>query len=163
MGAIRKLVTQRILGGSLPCLKFFEPKPRFIRWMKRSYPGSLIYDVGAGLGHVAQVLSEQGLRALALDLNYRESQENFPVVIADGESYQYQPNSIVMLCRPCHGQFVEEVASQAIRCNVAVVMYVGLDRNIEIDLGIHQDGFKLSLSGAGRDGEGVWVLARNVD
>lgn len=159
MDSIRKLATQSILGRLFPSLKFFEPTSKFLRWMKREYPNEIIYDVGAGVGHVAKALSEKGLKVIALDLNYRESTETFPVIPADGESYDYEPNSVVMICRPCHGQFTEQVIVQAMRCKASAVLYVGLDRNVEGDLGMYQDRFKASLAGAGHEGERVWVMA----
>lgn len=156
MDRIRKLLNERHLGGMLPAMKFFEPKARFLRWMKRGYANSVIYDVGAGIGHVAKALSEQGQKVLAIDLNYRETEENFPVLIADGESYEYQANSVVMVCRPCHGRFMEEVIAQAIRQKVAAILYVGLEKNVESDLSIYRGKFEHVLTGAGLEGEEVW-------
>lgn len=159
MDMIQNLMNGRIHGALLPSQKFFNPTVRFLRWMKRQYPSAVIYDVGSGLGHVAQALFERGLKVLALDLHFRESREEYPVVIVDGESYEYESGSVVMLCRPCHGQFSEEVISQAVRCNAAVVLYVGLDRNVDDDLGVFREQFTKTLSQAGEDGETVWRLS----
>jgi uncharacterized UPF0146 family protein len=160
MDEIRRLATRMSLGGSLPCLKFFEPTKKFLRWMKRGYSTSLIYDVGAGVGHVATALRKDGLKVLAIDLNYRESEGPRQITIADGESYRYERDSVVMVCRPCHGQFTEQVIEQASRCGAATFLYAGLKKNVENDLGVYLDQFKLALSGAGRDGEGVWVAQK---
>ncbi len=157
MDTLRRIATHEILGGSLSCLTFFEPTKKFLRWMKRSYPDPIIYDVGAGLGHVAKALRKSGLKALAIDLNYRETEGTLQVVIADGESYRYRQDSIVMICRPCHGQFTEQVIEQASRCKVATTLYIGLERNVQNDLGVFLPKFNLVLSGAGKGGESVWV------
>lgn len=157
MDAMRQLATQLGMGKVLPGLKFFEPTPEFASFMKKAYPKIRIYDVGAGMGHVAHELRERGLKALALDINRRESRENFPVTIADGESYLYLPGSVVMICRPCHGQFCEEVISNAAWCKAAAILYVGLEKNLAGDLGPYRKNFKLKLSDAGLEGEGVWV------
>lgn len=162
MDEIRRLATRMNLGGSLPCIKFFEPTKKFLCWMKRRYSTSLIYDVGAGLGHVAKALRENGLKALAIDLNYRDSGDAAQVLIADGESYRYEPDSVVMVCRPCHGCFTEQVIEQSSRCDTSAFLYVGLEKNVEGDLGVYLSQLKLVLSGAGEDGEGVW-LAKKVD
>lgn len=157
MNTIRKLATQHNLGGTLPPIKFFEPTARFLRWMKDTYRNEIVYDVGAGVGHVAQALSKRGIKVLGIDISYRESTNLSQVLIADGESYKYLPDAVVMLCRPCHGQFTGEVIAQALRCKVAAVLYVGLERNVEADLGVYRDGFTPVLTGAGREGECVWV------
>lgn len=157
MDAIRQLATQLRMGNVLPGLKFFEPTQKFVGFMRKNYPKVRIYDVGAGMGHVAYELRENGLKALALDINHRESKENFPVTIADGESYLYLPGSVVMLCRPCHGQFSEEVILNAVHRKVSAILYVGLEKNLFGDLGIRLKKFKLKLSGAGLGGEDVWV------
>lgn len=163
MGELRKLATQRVLGGSLPSVKFFEPNPRFMRWMKRNCSNSIVYDVGAGIGHVAKALTAQNLKVLALDLNYRDfSGDDFPILIADGEAHQYQPRSIVMLCRPCHGAFVEEVVAQARRCRVSAILYVGLKKNVEVDLGIYWKDFKLRISDVGLEKESIWSWSRKA-
>lgn len=153
----RREATKLIIGRDLPSLKFFEPSDRFTQWMKKAWSGRMIYDVGAGVGHVAHELRENGLQTIALDINRRESEENFPVAIADGESYLYLSGSVVMLCRPCHGQFSEEVISNAVHRKVSAVLYVGLEKNLAGDLGVHRKKFKLQLSDAGLEGEGAWV------
>lgn len=160
MSGIRQLVTQLNLGRVLPSLKFFEPTDRFIRWMEKRWKDNLIYDVGAGCGHVAKVLVERGLEVVAIDINHRECKDGFPVEIADGESYDYKPGSVVMLCRPCHGNFTEEVVAQAVRCGASAILYVGLEKNFENDLGAYLPKFQKSLSGAGLEDECVLVWTR---
>ncbi len=157
MDTFRRRAIHAILGGSLPCSTFFEPTKKFLLWMEKRYPYPIIYDVGAGLGHVTKALQKSGLKALAIDLNYRETEGTLQVVIADGESYRYEQDSIVMICRPCHGQFTEQVIEQAYRCNVAATLYIGLERNVQEDLGVYFPKFNWVLSGAGKDGESVWV------
>lgn len=156
---IRRALTGMNMGRALPPTKFFEPTTLFLSWMKKTYPVHVVYDVGAGLGHVAKALAQKKLlKVIALDINYREDPETFPVEIADGECYPYEFGSIVMICRPCHGLFTEEVVSQAIECNAARILYVGLDRNVHMDLGSFYDRFSPAFSKAGKDGETVWVM-----
>lgn len=157
MDTARRMMIQSIIGGLLPDLKFFEPTEEFLRWVNRNYPTSIIYDVGAGLGHVTKALRDRGCKALAIDLNYRETEGPLQVVIADGESYQYEEGSVVMVCRPCHGQFTEQVIEQSSRCNVTAMLYVGLKRNVQDDLGVYFSKFDMVLSKAGEDGESVWL------
>lgn len=154
---IRNLATEMMLGRSLPALKFFEPKPRFLAWMKREYPETLIYDVGAGCGHVAEALQKKGLLVLGLDIHERGGTEGCPVLIADGETYSYEAGSVVMLCRPCHGEFAERVVERAITCKASTILYVGLEKNVKMDLGRYAKKFKLSLKDAGLEGEKIWT------
>lgn len=156
----RQQATQLVIGGTLPSIKFFEPTSRFLAWMQKNFKGRLTYDVGAGCGHVSKALSEKGLEMKAIDINHRECEGGFPVQIADGEGYEYVRGSVVMLCRPCHGDFVGEVISQAIRCRASAILYVGLKKNFFPDLDVHLLKFKKALTGAGLEGEDVlqWKL-----
>lgn len=151
----RQQATKLILGGTLPSVKFFEPTSRFLMWMEKTFKTKTIYDVGAGCGQVSRALAERGLGVVAIDINRRECNESFPVVIADGESYEYRPGSVVMLCRPCHGSFVTQVVSHAIYRGAATVLYVGLRKNFADDLGARLSQFKRALTGAGLEGEDV--------
>lgn len=160
MSCYRRQATKLIIGRTLPSIKFFEPTSRFLLWMEKNLNGKLIYDVGAGCGHVAQELSKRRLEVAAIDINHRECGEGFPVEIADGESYEYEPGSVVMICRPCHGSFVAQVVSNAIYCGVSAVLYVGLQKNFADDLGDRLAQFEKVLTGAGLEGEDVlrWKL-----
>lgn len=160
MSSHRHEATKLIIGRTLPSIKFFEPTSRFLRWMEKAWKGKTIYDVGAGCGHVSRALSARGLEVMAIDINRRECGESFPVEIADGESYPYGPGSVVMICRPCHGDFVTQVISNALNCGVAAVLYVGLRKNFESDLDARLSKFKREITGAGLEGEDVlqWKL-----
>lgn len=138
----------------LPSVKFFKPTLKFLAWMTRIYTGSLVYDVGAGCGHVTKALLDKGLKSLAIDINNREEEEAH-IQLADGEFYCYAPDSVVMLCRPCHGEFVERVIAQAMKRGAAAILYVGLGKNVKDDLGRHLSDFRKVLTCAGREGEFV--------
>lgn len=139
----------------LPALEFFEPLPAFIGWMRRSHQDELVYDVGAGTGLCSARLCEAGLKVKAIDLYHRE-REHFRIEIADGTSFDYRPDSTVMLCRPSHGLFPVGTVDRAIDCGVRRVLYVGLSRNVENDLGKYRRRFRRVLTRAGKDGEGIY-------
>ena len=160
MSTVRQLATLMGQGRVLPEIRFFEPKLRFLKWMRKTFDGKLIYDIGAGCGHVAKDLSELGLEVKAIDIHYRESGVGFPVEISNAETYAYKPDSIAMICRPCHGEFAEQVIFRAWKCGVAAVLYVGLERNFKNDLGPHFSSFKPALKNAGEEGEAVLVWER---
>ena len=99
MSTVRQLATLMGQGRVLPEIRFFEPKLRFLKWMRKTFDGKLIYDIGAGCGHVAKDLSELGLEVKAIDIHYRESGVGFPVEISNAETYAYKPDSIAMIAR----------------------------------------------------------------
>jgi len=145
------------LGGTLPNIRFFEPRTKFIRWMVEQFGTKHVYDCGAGVGHVARELTNAGMRITALDINYREAEE-FCVDIADATDYSFPSGSVVMLCRPCHGVFPHATIDQAILRGVSAIVYVGKTKNLKGDTGEWAAEFKKELTGAGADRENVWVM-----
>ncbi len=139
-----------------PGIRFFEPKPTFLAWAKANLRARVIYDVGAGDGHVARALKNQGLRVCALDLYPHEAAE-VEILPVDATRFFYLEESVVMLCRPCHGDFVERVISRALEQNVQTLVYVGLRKNIDRDLGDYAPLFQEVLTNAGKKGEVVLI------
>jgi hypothetical protein len=80
------------------------------------------------------------------------------VFAADGGAYKYTAGSVVMLCRPCHGDFPGDVIRRAVECGASEIWYVGLAKNVANDLYGHRSRFKCALRGAGEDGEDVYVM-----
>ena len=140
----------------LPPNKFFQPKPAFLSWMVTQFSKHLIYDVGAGVGHVSRLLQEYGLSVVAIDNNGRQGRE-FAVESVDGTSCGYRKGSVVMLCRPCHGWFPLQVVQQAIKCKAGAIVYIGLKENVNIDLAEYRKNFRLKLRNVGADGDRVYI------
>jgi hypothetical protein len=80
---------------------FFQPTPKFVQWMKAHHGNKHIYDVGAGMGNVSNMLAKAGLRVTAIDLEPRSVSE-FDVIKADSTEYPFEKGSVLMFCRPCH-------------------------------------------------------------
>lgn len=137
-------------------IKFFEPKPVFGAWMVTQFDGLHLWDVGAGIGHVAKELSERGFDVTAIDIMRRDNPV-FPVMMVDGFACGYSKGDVVMLCRPCHGIFPAGVIAQAVRCKVGAIVYVGMPRNLNMDLGKYRRHFRRELTKAGENGESVYV------
>jgi hypothetical protein len=138
--------------------RYFHPTPVFIRWMQAQFKGKLIYDIGAGTGHVSKALAKAGLRVTAIDLEPR-TESQFDVIKADSTEYQFEKGSVVLICRPCHNGFVVKTLTRGILCGVAEIVYVGLTRNLEDDLGSLHDRFtKRRVGLVGHSGERVWEL-----
>jgi hypothetical protein len=139
---------------------FFQPTTNFIRWMTVQFGGELIYDLGSGMGHVAKALATAGLHVIALDLVPRTaSVSEFEVLRADSTQYPFQKDSVVMFCRPSHSGFVEKTLTKAIQSRVSHILYVGLTKNLQDDLGSLHDRFtKRRIGSVGHSGECVWEL-----
>lgn len=146
-------------GGTLPAMRFFMPKAKFVRHMAADYRGRLLYDVGAGVGHVARALADSGLDVTALDL-YRRKEEQFPITIADVTSYAYKPGSVLMFCRPSHEGLVEKTIGTALQCGIREFVYIGLQKNRRQDLGAYSRSFRKLLSDVGKQNEYLcrWVV-----
>lgn len=149
-------------GLPLPAVIFFRPKSRFVGWMRDTTGAGLVYDVGAGCGHVSRALSDAGLNVAAIDITFRLHGE-FRVQLGNGASYPYKAGSTVMLCRPCHGLFVRGVIERAIKCGARRVLYVGLPRNRRDDLGEYTSQFRKVLERAGEDSEHVYEMLLSVN
>jgi hypothetical protein len=138
--------------------RYFHPTPVFVRWMKAKFNGKLIFDVGSGIGHVAKALAQAGLRVTAIDLEPRIESE-FHVIKADSTKYVFERGSVLLFCRPCHNGFVERTVAKAIGSRVAAIVYVGLTKNLEDDLGSLHDRFtKRRVGMVGHSDERVWDL-----
>ena len=145
------------VGGVLPDMKFFEPTKAFITWMKKNYkPGTVIYDVGAGVGHVSKMLADAGFtKVVAIDTVLRENPE-YDITPADASNFPFERGSVVLIARPCHGHFVTNVLGQAFSRYTAAVLYAGLPKNVEADLDDEMHEYEKVLARAGKDGEVVY-------
>ena len=144
-----------MIGTPLGACRFFQPTEDFVTYM-RNFEAP-IFDVGAGAGHVTKKLADAGLKVAAIDM-HRHMSPVTNVHMADGTDFPYTPDSVVMLCRPCHGGFAEQVIEQALSCGVGVILYVGLERNVEDDLGDLYHAFKVVATEVGKEGESIWRM-----
>ena len=145
------------VGGTIPAIRFFCPRPRFIQYMAANYRGRLLYEIGAGAGHVARALADSGLTITAFDL-YHQDFEEFPITIVDATTYTYPPESVIMFCRPSHERFVEKTIARALQCGVTEILYVGLPMNRRQDLGGYNGRFRRILTDVGRKRENVYCM-----
>jgi len=136
-------------------VRFFEPRPEFVETLTRlTEKLKLVYDVGAGAGQVAKALHDAGHAVIAIDL-YRHEHSVFPCIIADGTTCSYLPESVVIVCRPCHNGFSEDVFRQALKRHCRC-FYVGFEKNLENDLG---DLKRARVArDVGEDAEDMWEV-----
>ena len=142
----------------LPAMQFFKPLPDFAAWFKEAKGyAHTVYEAGAGMGHASKALAAVSMNVTAVDANAR-SGSVFPVKIADATDYHFVSNSAVLICRPCHGAFCRAVVQNALFRRASVIVYVGLDKNVDADLGKYRPFFSVSGAGVvGEDGERAWI------
>lgn len=137
---------------------FFKPTPLFVRWMKTHHSGKHVCEVGCGTGGTASMLAKAGMKVTAIDLVPRTESE-FDVIKADATEYAFEKDSVLLFCRPCHNGFVVKTITRGILCGVADIVYVGLTKNLQDDLGSLHDRFtKRRVGVVGHSGEHVWEL-----
>jgi hypothetical protein len=137
---------------------FFCPTKQFLRFMTAHHDGKHVYEVGCGAGGTASMLAKAGMNVTAIDLVPR-SESEFPVVQGDSTQHQFEKDSVVLICRPCHDGFVLKTITNAIQRHVAAIVYVGLNANFTQDVGsIHETFTKRRIGVVGHAGERVWEL-----
>jgi hypothetical protein len=151
------LATMPVFAKALPGIKFFEPMPEFFDWMADTYKGMELFDVGAGIGHIAAGLQRSGLKVQALDIIKREGAV-FPVINVNAVRYNYPASSVLMFCRPCHNGFVEATIQRGIDCGVRYFVYVSLPKNSVNDLGRFRRKFSLACKKIGASGESMYAM-----
>jgi len=140
---------------SLSSGKFFVPKRRFLSYME-TFKGHTIYDLGAGMGQVSAALHAAGHQVVALDCNTREETE-FPITLGNAISQSYESGSVLMFCRPSHGLWVEIAIERALAFHPTAIVYVGLVKNLECDLGAYLNKFKKKAKNIGAESENLYV------
>lgn len=122
---------------------FFDPLPVFIDFLKSLEPKPAGFvDVGAGVGRMSRVMAEHGLKVLAIDICQREETE-FPVQSLDALTLTYPANCVPIIARPCHGHWLDFAIERALE-TAPYVLYVGLPKNVENDLGALRDDYIIS-------------------
>ncbi len=145
------------VGGTLADAQWFKSRKTFVKWFAKTFKKAWnVYEAGCGMAHTAKALSESGMNITAIDANRRPGAvARFE--IADATEFDYHSESVVLVCRPCHGPFCEAVIQRAIVCRSEAVVYVGLAKNVAGDLGKFRKFFSRELTNAGNDKEVVYV------
>ena len=137
----------------LPSHQFFKPGQPFLEWFLKEFGSEHVYEAGAGMGHTAKALADAGQRHIeAIDANARAGSV-FKIKLGDATAYRFLSDSVVLICRPCHGMFCEAVIQNALFRRASAIVYVGLTKNVENDLGAFLPFFSAELTHAGEDGE----------
>lgn len=165
-------------------LVFFQPDMEFIRWLKEYAGQRIILEIGCGTGHVLHMLRAAGHSLLCgvepqwdymaqaeTDIRNRDSilqvlpwdverAADFIRTVSGAKAGHVQ-GCLLLFCRPCHSDFVEE----AIDCAApgTEVMYITKPENLEryCDLGRYEHLAKsIEYRGTCKDGEVVQVFTK---
>lgn len=143
---------------TLPSQRFFEPNEKFTEWVIANLKNHVIYDIGAGNGHVSKLLMSLGIMVYPIDIHNREDPE-YPVVISDATVNSYIPLSVIMFCRPNHSGFVEETITQALKHEASMIIYISKPINRHNDLGKYYRKSFLQVKKVGQDGESLYTIS----
>jgi len=144
---------------SRPQLRFFQPNKKFFAYMEK-YRNNIIVDIGAGEGHVALALEKKGFKVIAIDKDPKENAV-YPTLPVDAETFKYPDNSVMLIARPCHGDFAYSAIMHALQTTVKTAIYVGLEHNVERDLTEIPYLGKIVEKGVGKEKEIIIELISN--
>ena len=117
----------------LPGMQFFKPLPSFTEWLPAHAGGRRIVDCGAGMGHLEQAMVTGGYgRVVSIDVFARKNPVA-DVALLDARQFPFGPTDLGVICRPSHDRWIIETIARA-RSRGAEILYVGLPRNLDIDL-----------------------------
>ena len=161
MGTRRLAPSCSITMETLPNTIFFDPKPSFITWLAGKH--KFIVDVGCGVARLGAKLLEKQCSVLSIDIIERDEPES-KVVIHDSTTFQYPKGALVIITRPCRGNWIIGTIERAISCGCKVV-YVGISEHYEEDIEPLKDKFcvKHIMSNAGEDGEDFYMITSNEE
>lgn len=118
----------------LPSHRFFTPLPCFWEKLKAVVPDSVqLVDSGCGMGDLIGEAEKVGRILKGIDVGFREGQDR-RVQREDAITYDWTPETWPMMCRPSHDGWAYYTMQNA-RKRGSAVLYVGLPRNYDRDLG----------------------------
>jgi len=134
----------------LPDMIFFQPTAAFSEWLGAE---KLIIDCGCGVG----LLSSLHSHVIGIDIMERRcplADVSYGVCAIE---YPFRPDHTVLIARPNHSGWHQEVFVNALKAGSKVV-YVGLPKNYDIDLECVD--YEVFMENAGREGEEACLIKR---
>lgn len=164
---------------NLTASTFFDPDSKFIDWIIEHANGRMIIDIGCGNGHVLRQLHKAGHKKLMgfdpftdmIEFNQKAMEECgerihfMPLDVGSERFFNFvEPMKdsmevMFLLCRPCHNGVLVDGSFKIAKKLGIELLYIGLEDNIEIDLGTTDDGIPYErLNHKGSSGEDEIVL-----
>lgn len=160
---------------------FFRPDLVFCKWLKKYANGRLVIDVGAGQGHLVNMLGKVGGHVMGIEPNFdkrmwidmRLSQNDSMLSFNPNEMIQgtIQQNkslisgmgdkALLVFARPCHSDFVEIGIKNM--PDEMEALYISLPENFDKydDLGeFKETAVLLDHDGVSEDNENVWSIKK---
>lgn len=150
--------------GILPDNTFFNPSDNFWDLLQSDwYHYRRVIDAGCGVGEVSRGLRDRGRDYVAIDLHQRREQggSDIDIRIMNICEWYCEYGDLLIVARPNHSGWATEALVTAVR-DRAEAIYVGLEKNISVDL----DGLVIEKlrEDVGGDGESAWrVLGRRSE
>lgn len=109
-------------------LTFFKPTQAFLDWAKTTIGNRPVFEAGCGNGSLMKALEGVGInKVVGIDI-IEQQVPPYPIgpaiVIGDATKFDYTPGSVVIIARPCHGNFAIDTIHRALQCKCDVI-YVG--------------------------------------
>lgn len=116
----------------MPCSVFFQPTDEFIHDICEKAGKRRVIDVGTGTGMFARKLIDAGLNVVPIDIVAYEN--TIPELqICDGTTFPYEPGDLVVIARPCRGEWIEDTIAVANSAG-AEVIYISKPTNLPLDV-----------------------------
>ena len=143
---------------TLPPSVFFVPTDDFLVQLMERGAGRRIIDAGAGTGRLSRQLREAGyVQVAAIDI-IRRSHSETEVERVDAVSFPYRPGDLVVLARPCHGEWIEKTVRAATDAGAEVIC-IGRPSRIHDDFSADAlEGAKLLDGPLGADDEVAFLF-----
>lgn len=138
---------------------FFRPTRNFWKQIDR-YKDKTIIEVGCGAGFLSRQMLHKNFKSVPLDIQIIETQVRGTHHI-DAIEFPYESDMVVLFCRPSHGDWVELAMNRALEAG-ATIIYVGLQKNLELDLGDLRGQFHQRDDNVGEESE-VFMVNRTED
>ena len=154
-------------------LNFFEPDQKMLEWLKNYANGRLIIDIGCGTGHIIRELHKIKTKVIGIDPHMdvtKFHEENLKqgiglinVMLREAQHCDLAklPNCLLIFCRPCHSDFVEETIK--VMHPTSEALYITVPRNLNNynDLGRFKKVAKLlKHEGISIEEEQVWKITK---
>jgi hypothetical protein len=131
---------------------FLQPDQKLVKFLRKYARGRTIIDCGAGECALEEAMKEK--EVISLDLY---PYEDTPALRWDCREFPFKHTHLPVFIRPCHDDFVHDTITKHIR-RVDSILYIGLEKNLEIDLHGSYDVVAIENGWTGPEGEKIYQV-----